>query len=78
MMGTVSMNPVLDCPFATSDALLEGIEEKIIIMDMHAEATAEKCALAYYLDGRISAMFGTHTPMCRPPTSRSFRAVPAS
>ena len=61
MMGTVSMNPVLDCPFATSDALLEGIEEKIIIMDMHAEATAEKRALAYYLDGRISAMFGTHT-----------------
>ena len=61
MMGTVGMNPVLDCPFVTSDQLLEGIEEKIIIMDMHAEATAEKRALACYLDGRISAMFGTHT-----------------
>ena len=61
MMGTVEMNPVLDCPFVTSDTLLKGIEEKVIIMDMHAEATAEKRALAYYLDGRISAMFGTHT-----------------
>lgn len=61
MMGTVGMNPVLDCPFATSDRLLEGIDEKIIIMDMHAEATAEKRALACYLDGKISAMFGTHT-----------------
>ena len=61
MMGTVSMNPVLDCPFVTSDALLETIEEKIIIMDLHAEATAEKRALAGYLDGRVSAVFGTHT-----------------
>ena len=61
MVGTVEMNPVLDCPFATSDALLEGIEEKIVIMDFHAEATGEKRALACYLDGRISAMFGTHT-----------------
>ena len=61
MMGTVEMNPVLDCPFATSDALLESIEEKIIIMDLHAEATAEKRALACYLDGRVSAVFGTHT-----------------
>ena len=61
MMGTVGMNPVLDCPFATSDALLDGIEEKIVIMDLHAEATAEKRALACYLDGRVSAVFGTHT-----------------
>lgn len=61
MMGTVEMNPVLDCPFATSDELLRDVSEKIIIVDMHAEATAEKKALACYLDGRISAMFGTHT-----------------
>lgn len=61
MMGTVGMNPVLDCPFDTADKLLEDVQEKIIIMDMHAEATAEKRALAYYLDGRISAFFGTHT-----------------
>ncbi len=61
MMGTVGMNPALDCPFCTSDRLLEQFDEKIIIMDMHAEATAEKRALACYLDGRISAFFGTHT-----------------
>lgn len=61
MMGTVGMNPVLDCPFDTADRLLSEASEKIIIMDMHAEATAEKRALAGYLDGRISAMFGTHT-----------------
>ena len=61
MMGTVEMNPVLDCPFVTADALLEKIDEKIIIMDFHAEATGEKRALACYLDGRVSAFFGTHT-----------------
>ena len=61
MMGTVGMTPVLDCPFVTSDAILESVDEKIIIMDMHAEATAEKRALACYLDGRVSAVFGTHT-----------------
>lgn len=61
MMGTVGMNPVLGCPFVTADTLLEGIDEKIVIVDMHAEATAEKKALAYYLDGRVSAFFGTHT-----------------
>ncbi len=61
MMGTVGMNPVLDCPFDTADRLLAACDEKIIIMDLHAEATAEKRALAGYLDGRISAMFGTHT-----------------
>ena len=61
MMGTVEMTPVLDCPFVSSDALLEQYDEKIVIMDLHAEATAEKRALACYLDGRISAVFGTHT-----------------
>lgn len=61
MMGTVSMNPVLDCPFDTSDALLKDIDEKVVIMDLHAEATAEKRALACWLDGRVSAIFGTHT-----------------
>lgn len=61
MMGTVGMNPVLDCPFDTADRLLAECDEKVIIMDMHAEATGEKKALAYWLDGRISALFGTHT-----------------
>lgn len=61
MMGTVGMNPVLDCPFDTADALLRETDEKIVIVDMHAEATAEKRAFAAWLDGRVSAVFGTHT-----------------
>ena len=43
------------------DSILKKLDTKIIILDFHAEATAEKLAMGYYLDGRISAMFGTHT-----------------
>jgi metallophosphoesterase (TIGR00282 family) len=50
-----------DCPFRTMDALLGELEEKIIIVDFHAEATSEKVALGRYLDGRVSAVLGTHT-----------------
>ena len=63
LLGTVFMDS-LDCPFKTADALLERAKNdgvKIVIIDMHAEATAEKKALAFYLDGRVSAVFGTHT-----------------
>ncbi|MBU1100972.1 MAG: TIGR00282 family metallophosphoesterase [Bacteroidetes bacterium] len=53
----------IDCPFRTADAVLAKIknETKVILVDFHAEATAEKTALAYYLDGKISALIGTHT-----------------
>ena len=61
LMGTVEMNPVLHCPFTVCDRLLEECEEKIVIVDFHAEATGEKKGLAYWLDGRVSALFGTHT-----------------
>lgn len=47
--------------FYAIDELLSEIKQKIIIIDFHAEATAEKAALAYYLDGRVSAVLGTHT-----------------
>ena len=52
-----------DCPFQAMDRLLSEIdpEPKIIIVDFHAEATSEKMAMGRYLDGRISAIFGTHT-----------------
>jgi metallophosphoesterase (TIGR00282 family) len=52
-----------DCPFRGMDSLLEKLagQYKIIIIDFHAEATSEKMALARYLDGRISAILGTHT-----------------
>ncbi len=52
-----------DCPFRTMDALLAQLENKppVIIVDFHAEATSEKMALGRYLDGRVSAVLGTHT-----------------
>ena len=52
------------CPFKTADLLIEKAKNdgaRIIIVDFHAEATSEKRALGLYLDGRISAFFGTHT-----------------
>lgn len=48
-------------PFATADRLLKEGEAEITLVDFHAEATAEKLALAWYLDGRVSALWGTHT-----------------
>lgn len=60
--GRVFMD-ALECPFRTAlKACEELIEEtKIIILDMHAEATSEKVALGWYLDGKVSAVLGTHT-----------------
>jgi metallophosphoesterase (TIGR00282 family) len=51
----------IDCPFRTADGLLSGPVERPIIVDIHAEATSEKQALGWYLDGRVSAVLGTHT-----------------
>lgn len=53
----------LDCPFRKADAILEelGSDQKIVFVDFHAEATSEKGALSAYLDGRVSAVVGTHT-----------------
>jgi len=60
--GRVFMS-CLENPFTTADAILKQIpdEIKVRIVDMHAEATSEKAALAWYLDGRVSAVIGTHT-----------------
>ncbi|RJQ38567.1 MAG: TIGR00282 family metallophosphoesterase, partial [Nitrospiraceae bacterium] len=60
--GRVFM-PQMDCPFRAIDAELERIrkETHIIFVDFHAEATSEKVAFGYYLDGRVSAVIGTHT-----------------
>lgn len=63
LMGVVYLEN-LRCPYETADELIEKAKEdgaKIIIVDFHAEATAEKKALGFYLDGKISALFGTHT-----------------
>ena len=61
LLGRFTLDPNTDNPFLTADALLEGAEAKMIAVDFHAEATSEKLALAYYLDGRVSALWGTHT-----------------
>lgn len=62
LSGRVFM-PDLDCPFRCADETLGFFKKQsaIILLDFHAEATSEKAALAYYLDGRISAVCGTHT-----------------
>lgn len=61
IMGNSHMDQTLRCPFETMDRLLEKEEGKIIIVDFHGETTSEKRALGFYLDGRVSAVFGTHT-----------------
>lgn len=62
LLGRVFM-PAVDCPFRAADEVITEIkkETSVIIVDMHAEATSEKTALGWYLDGRISALIGTHT-----------------
>lgn len=62
LQGRVFMGE-LDCPFRKADEILDhlGPEQKIIFVDFHAEATSEKGALGAYLDGRVSAVVGTHT-----------------
>jgi hypothetical protein len=55
------MNP-MDCPFRAMDALLKTLPCNVpVLVDFHAEATSEKIALGHYLDGRVAAVFGTHT-----------------
>jgi 2',3'-cyclic-nucleotide 2'-phosphodiesterase len=62
IIGRTFMNTV-DCPFQAMDKLLASLEAKppVIIVDFHAEATSEKAAMGRYLDGRVSAVLGTHT-----------------
>ena len=53
----------MDCPFRKADEILSGLDPKMrcVVVDLHAEATSEKRALGLYLDGRVSAVLGTHT-----------------
>lgn len=62
LMGRIFMEP-LRCPFEQADRLLNELSQhvKVILVDMHAEATSEKIAMGWHLDGRVSAMVGTHT-----------------
>ncbi|MBR2284722.1 MAG: YmdB family metallophosphoesterase [Ruminococcus sp.] len=60
LMGTAFMEP-LDNPFTVIDRILPEIDTPNIFLDFHAEATSEKKAMGYYLAGRVSGVFGTHT-----------------
>jgi len=62
LQGRVFM-PSIDCPFRTADRELARIpaEVKVVIVDMHAETTSEKQAMGWHLDGRVTAVIGTHT-----------------
>ncbi len=55
--------PATDCPFRTADRLLAELDPAVLVrfVDFHAEVTSEKMAMGWYLDGRVSAMVGTHT-----------------
>lgn len=61
LMGQEYMDAKVENPFYRVDEILKRIESKIIIVDMHAETTSEKKAMGFYLDSRVSALFGTHT-----------------
>jgi len=61
LMGRVFMPAPMDDPFRSADALLEELDDEIVVVDFHAEATSEKQAMAWYLDGRVAAVAGTHT-----------------
>ena len=62
-MGRVDINILTENPFILAKEMVEDLQERvdIIIIDFHAEATAEKIAMARFLDGKITAIFGTHT-----------------
>lgn len=62
LIGRVFMN-TYDCPFRTIDTVLEVVSSRasVVLVDMHAEATSEKVAMGWYLDGRVSAVVGSHT-----------------
>ena len=61
LIGRVGMDYLPDNPFLLMDKLLKKIDTKIILVEIHAEATSEKLAMGYMLDGRVSAVWGTHT-----------------
>ena len=62
LIGRIFMKPA-DCPFSAIDHILPGLKNKadIVFVEVHAEATSEKIAAGYYLDGKVSCVYGTHT-----------------
>ena len=61
LIGRYGLDANTDNPFVVADEILRAPEADIVLVDFHAEATSEKLAMGYYLDGRASAVWGTHT-----------------
>jgi len=63
VLGRNYMGPKVDCPFKTADRMLEEMadETDVVIAEIHAEATSEKIAFGWYMNGRAAVVFGTHT-----------------
>jgi len=79
VQGRTFMQPPLENPFLAMDVEVARIREEtsVIFVDIHAETTSEKIAMGRFLDGRVSAVVGTHTPP-KPLTNRSSQAAPRS
>ena len=63
LIGRVFMNPNADDPFRASESMINSLsaDVKVRLVDFHAEATSEKCAMGWFLDGRVTAVTGTHS-----------------
>lgn len=61
LIGRCGLNGLTENPFTTMDRILEQETDALTLVDFHAEATSEKLAMGYYLDGRVGAVWGTHT-----------------
>ncbi len=63
LMGRAEIEVLTENPFLKADEIIEKIKDEadLVLIDFHAEATAEKIAMGYYLDGRVTCLFGTHT-----------------
>ena len=63
LLGRMFIKPVVDCPYKTVDRVLNALpgDVKVVLVEMHAEATSEKIAMGWHLEGRVSCVFGTHT-----------------
>ena len=61
LQGRVNMDYTPDNPFLQVEKILKEMDTKLILVELHAEATSEKLAMGYMLDGRVSALWGTHT-----------------
>ena len=61
LQGRVNMDYTPDNPFLEIERILKEIDTKVVLVELHAEATSEKLAMGYMLDGRVSALWGTHT-----------------